>query len=86
MPPHPWQRQPGEAPADFTAFVAYLRLPGRRSLRMTATQTGRSLGALRRLSTRFNWYAGWWSEWVMQQIQGSILEVICKRCEKAAKG
>ncbi len=55
MPPHPWQRQPGEAPADFTAFVAYLRLPGRRSLRMTATQTRRSLGALRRLSTRFNW-------------------------------
>jgi hypothetical protein len=34
-----------------------------------------------RLSTRFNWYAGWWSEWVMNQIQGSILEVIRKRCE-----
>lgn len=34
-----------------------------------------------RLSTRFNWYAGWWSEWVMDQIQGSILEVIRQRCE-----
>lgn len=41
------------------------------------------LSSTHRLSTRFNWYAGWWSEWVMDQIQGSILEVIRKRCEKA---
>ena len=26
MPPRLWQRQPGETPADFTAFLAYLRL------------------------------------------------------------
>jgi len=26
MPSRLWQRQPDEAPADFTAFVAYLRL------------------------------------------------------------
>jgi len=39
------------------------------------------LSSTHRLSTRFNWYAGWWSEWVMNQIQGSILEVIRKRCE-----
>jgi hypothetical protein len=31
MPPRLWQRQPGETPADFMAFVAYLRLKGRRS-------------------------------------------------------
>ncbi len=42
------------------------------------------LSSTHRLSTRFNWYAGWWSEWVMNQIQGSILEVIRKRCEKEA--
>lgn len=42
------------------------------------------LSSTHRLSTRFNWYAGWWSEWVMDQIQGSILEVIRKRCEAAA--
>lgn len=40
------------------------------------------LSSTHRLSTRFNWYAGWWSEWVMNQIQGSILEVIRKRCEQ----
>jgi hypothetical protein len=39
------------------------------------------LSSTHRLSTPFNWYAGWWSEWVMSQIQGSILEVIRKRCE-----
>ncbi len=35
-----------------------------------------------RLSTRFNAYAGWWSVKIMDQIQGSILEVIRKRAEK----
>ena len=41
------------------------------------------LSSTHRLSTRFNWYAGWWSEWVMDQVQGSILEVIRGRCERA---
>lgn len=43
------------------------------------------LSSTHRLSTRFNWYAGWWSEWVMNQIQGSILEVIRNRCETAPR-
>ncbi len=34
-----------------------------------------------RLSTRFNWYAGVWSRFIMSQIQSSILEVIRHRCE-----
>lgn len=42
------------------------------------------LSSTHRLSTHFNWYAGWWSEWVMDQIQGSILEVIRQRCEVAS--
>jgi hypothetical protein len=41
------------------------------------------LSSTHRLSTRLNWYAGWWSEWVMDQVQGSILEVIRKRSEGA---
>ena len=57
MIPRLWQRQPGEAPADFMAFIAYLRLKGRRSHRLVATQTGRSLGSIRRLSAKFNWRA-----------------------------
>jgi len=55
MLPRLWQCQPDETPADFTAFVAYLRLKGRRSHRATAEQTGRSLRAIRRLSARHNW-------------------------------
>ncbi len=55
MSPRLWQRQPGETPADFTAFAAYLRLKGRRSHRAAAEATGRSLGAIRRLSARNNW-------------------------------
>jgi len=55
MPPRLWQRQPGESPADFIAFAAYLRLKGRRSHRATAGQTGRTLGAVRRLSVKYNW-------------------------------
>jgi len=55
MPPRLWQRQPGESPADFTAFATYLRLKGRRSHRATAQQAGRPVGAIRRLSAKFNW-------------------------------
>ena len=55
MTPRLWQRQPGESPADFTAFAAYLRLKGRRSHRATAELSGRSLGAIRRLSAKYNW-------------------------------
>jgi len=57
MIPRPWQRQPDESAADFTAFVAYLRLKGRRSLRAAAAQVGSSPGVVRRLSARFNWTA-----------------------------
>lgn len=35
-----------------------------------------------RLSTRFNAYAAWWSVQIMDQIQGSILEVIRERAEE----
>ena len=55
MTPRLWQRQPGETPVDFTAFAAYLRLKGRRSHRAAAELTGRSLGAIRRLSAEYNW-------------------------------
>ncbi len=41
------------------------------------------LTSTHRLSTPFNFYAGWWSEWVMNQIQGSILTVIKNRAERA---
>ncbi len=34
-----------------------------------------------RLGTRFNAYAGWWSVKIMDQIQGSILEVVRERAE-----
>ncbi|MDF1814965.1 MAG: hypothetical protein P1V20_22365 [Verrucomicrobiales bacterium] len=46
--------------------------PGKCILHLTSTH---------RLSTPFNAYAGWWSRWVMNQIQSSILEVIGNRCQ-----
>jgi len=55
MNPRLWQRQPGETPADFIAFVAYLRLKGRRTHRAAALATGRPPGAIRRLSAGYNW-------------------------------
>jgi len=55
MNPRLWQRQPGEPPADFIAFVAYLRLKGRRTHRAAALATGRPPGAIRRLSAGYNW-------------------------------
>ncbi len=37
-----------------------------------------------RVSTRFNFYAGMWAEFLMRDIQQTILEVIKKRCEVEA--
>jgi hypothetical protein len=34
-----------------------------------------------RVSTDFNWYAHWWSDAVMRDVQREILQVIRKRCE-----
>jgi hypothetical protein len=39
------------------------------------------LSSRHRLSTRFNAYAGWWSDLVMSDIQGAILEVVKSRAE-----
>ena len=38
-----------------------------------------------RVSTRFNWYTALWTDWIMDQIQGSILHVIKRRCEDEAE-
>lgn len=47
--------------------------PGRCRLHLTSNH---------RLTTRFNAYAAWWSMQIMDQIQGSILEVIRERAER----
>jgi hypothetical protein len=33
------------------------------------------------LKTDFNFYASWWAEWIMKDIQNNILKVIKSRCE-----
>lgn len=38
-----------------------------------------------RLSTRFNFYAGWWTDFVMSDLQSAIMEVIERRCEKDSR-
>jgi len=39
------------------------------------------LSSEHRLSTRFNFYAGWWTDWVMRSTQNYILAVVKARCE-----
>ncbi len=39
------------------------------------------LSSEHRLSTRFNFYAGWWTDWVMRSTQNYILDVVKARCE-----
>jgi hypothetical protein len=34
------------------------------------------------LKTHFNWYAGWWAQQIMGDIQGNILQVLKNRCER----
>lgn len=40
------------------------------------------LSSKHRLSTRFNFYAQWWSDFIMADIQNNILKIIKKRCER----
>lgn len=35
-----------------------------------------------KMTTTFNFYAGWWARWIMQDIQNNILQVIKNRAEK----
>jgi hypothetical protein len=44
------------------------------------------LKSTHRLSTRFNFYSGLWSDAVMRSIQRNILEVLAARCETQAGG
>ena len=39
------------------------------------------LESTHRLSTHFNFYSGWWSDFILHDIQNNILKVIKKRCE-----
>ena len=36
-----------------------------------------------RLSTGFNFYSHWWTEWLMNDLQSYILRIIKARAEKA---
>jgi hypothetical protein len=42
------------------------------------------LSSKHRLSTRFNLYAGWWTDNIMRDIQENILGIIKNRCEAHA--
>ncbi len=56
---------------------------------LSAMDEGRTLLRLssrHRLSTRFNAYARWWTDWIMSSTQAYILDVIARRCEATAPG
>ena len=41
----------------------------------------RHLSSTHRLTTRFNWYAGFWTEPIMSELQRVILEVVKARSQ-----
>jgi len=51
---------------------------------VSPTQTRLTLYSRQRLSTRLNFYAGLWTDYIMGDIQERILTVIRKRCETPA--
>ena len=74
-----------------TAFDQHIIVGGRfydvldgtyKILPISETRSQLVLTSNHRLSTRFNSYAAWWSVQVMDQIQGSILDVIKDRAEQ----
>ena len=36
-----------------------------------------------KLATSFNFYAGWWADWIMRDIQNNILQIVKKRAEES---
>jgi hypothetical protein len=50
-----WQRLAGESAASHTAFCASLELGPDATLQVVANQTGRTLTAIRHLSSRYSW-------------------------------
>ena len=57
-------------------------LDGAYEIQKTGTGCRLVLTSSHRLATPFNAYAGLWSRWVMNQIQGSILTVLRDRAER----
>ncbi len=49
--------------------------------RLSDNQVVLHLSSKHRLSTRINFYAGRWTDYIMRDIQGNILGVIKRRCE-----
>jgi len=49
--------------------------------RISDQQVVLHLSSKHRLSTRFNFYAGRWTDYIMRDIQENILGVIKRRCE-----
>jgi hypothetical protein len=50
-----WQRLPQESPASFDAFFAYLELGPDADLSDVAQKTGKTYGAIKNLSWRYQW-------------------------------
>ena len=49
--------------------------------RLNGRQVVLHLSSKHRLSTRFNFYAGLWTDFIMRDIQRNILQIIKRRCE-----
>ena len=57
--PHPWDRLPTESSKSYAAFLSYIALGARRSVREAAGQFHVNTGATSRTKTTINTWLGW---------------------------
>ena len=64
--PHPWDRLPAETPKSFAAFLAYIALGARRSVREAARQSNIESASETAIDTTVRRWLGWSSKhkWV----------------------
>ena len=68
--PHPWDRLPTETPKSYAAFLAYVALGARRSVREAAGQNHVKTGSSSRTKTTINTWLGWSArnKWVSRSL------------------
>lgn len=83
---HPWERQEGETPKAWEAFVVYRDLGSSRSLRGVANHLSKGMSLISRWSSRWNWVerAAAWDADTDRASREAQLEAITKMAQRHA--
>lgn len=86
--PKPWERQEGETPKQFEAFVVYMNFGCERSHVKVAEKLGKSANLISRWSSANNWVerAGLWDDERERIARQEQIKEIKKMRERHAKG